>query len=273
MARNPDSCERYPQGRLAKVYAPDMPFEPRIPDGQHLGESRYVDGAFVGHLFDDNTNKLVGHAAWEWVDEPDSTYGYSPGEPKRELTPEEIAQAIEMVALIIAATVKFAIFAQPHIKRWWVERVVPFGSRVRAGAGRLIRRRPAGRPKGENQLVYVATRTGVEVAIDREKLRMSSSEWESRFQLMLAAAAVKDEQLRVLSNALIDDSSHEIESGQLGQELSPREFADRVMRALIRNPALVNDETANELARAFSAVPESARQLRQLEQGKYRDEL
>lgn len=243
-----------------------MPFEPRIPDGQHLGESRYVDGAFVGHLFDDNTNKLVGHAAWEWVDEPDTSYGYSRQEPERELTAEEIAQAIEMVALIIAAMVKFAIFAQPHIKRWWVERVVPLGSRVRARAGRLIRRRPATAPGGENQLVYVATRTGVEVAIEREKLRMSSREWETRFQLMLAAAAVKDEQLRVLSNALIDDSSHELESGRPDLELTPREFAGRIMRALIRNPALVNDETATELARAFSAVPESPKQLRQLEQ-------
>lgn len=37
-------------------------FDVEVPDGQHLGFSRDTDGAYRAHLFDDETNDLVGHA-------------------------------------------------------------------------------------------------------------------------------------------------------------------------------------------------------------------
>ena len=67
-----------------------MPYEPIIPKGHHLGTSHEVDGAVKGHIFEDGTNALKGHADWIWVDDPEPSYSYSyTPEPPRQLTEEE----------------------------------------------------------------------------------------------------------------------------------------------------------------------------------------
>lgn len=75
---------------FSRRYDERMPFEPIVPEGHHLGASRTVDGAVTGHIFEDGTNELKGHAAWEWVDEPDEDRASSyESSSTRSLTPEE----------------------------------------------------------------------------------------------------------------------------------------------------------------------------------------
>src|SRR5947208_4827659 len=95
-----------------------MRYEPIVPEGQHLGTSREVAGAVTGHLFEDGTNELRGHAAWRRVDEP---------EPRRELlTPEELELAQEITKRIYKLIlVRIYAVAEPHVKRWWNEEAVP----------------------------------------------------------------------------------------------------------------------------------------------------
>lgn len=54
-----------------------MPYEPIVPEGHHLGNSHTVAGAVTGHVYEDGTNHLKGHAAWQFVEEPSEPWDYS----------------------------------------------------------------------------------------------------------------------------------------------------------------------------------------------------
>lgn len=238
-----------------------MPYEPIVPKGQHLGTSREVDGAVTGHLFDNGTNELRGHAAWRLVDDSeedysscDDSYSYD-DEPSHELTPEERELAEQIAALILAGIVLAVTEAAPHVRRWWNEKAVP---RVKSAWKRI----PLPR-KANSQVAtttsdsvtpprFVASATGVEIAVLKSKVSMSSSEWEHRFRAMLAAGAFKDEQLRILSDARIEDGDGVLEAQSAMEQLTPRQFADRITLMLEANPSLLDNDTSAELMRVFS---------------------
>lgn len=103
-----------------------MPYEPIVPEGHHLGTSHQVDDAVTGHLFEDGTNDLKGHASWRWVDEgdDDASSTYEP-EPPRPLTQEELELAAQVATLAAAFIVGVVIEATPYIKRWWNGKAIP----------------------------------------------------------------------------------------------------------------------------------------------------
>jgi hypothetical protein len=238
-----------------------------VPLGQHLGTSHEVDGAVTGHLFDNETNKLQGHAAWREVDEP--AYEYSSHdddyEHPRQLTQEEIEQIAELAALIIFGIVKAVAVASPHVRRWWDERLVPTAN---SAWKRIFKPRKAKRQvaPASSRPTFIATPSGVEIAVAESKLTMSSREWRERFRAMLAAGAFQEHQRQILSNARIEDDSHALESVAASDQLTPQQFADRIKLMLEANPSLLNDSTLSELERIFSAQskPASARKKDQV---------
>jgi hypothetical protein len=51
-----------------------------IQEGTHLASSKNTDGAYRGSLLDDETNKVVGQAEWEPVEEDDDDNWNYPSE-------------------------------------------------------------------------------------------------------------------------------------------------------------------------------------------------
>lgn len=232
-------------------------YRPRVPEGQHLGNSREQGDGVVGHLFSDDENKLKGHAVWEKVEVPDeddydySSSGYQP-EPPHQLTQEEIERAIEAAALIVIAIAKGVQWASPRVKRWWVGTASP---KLRAMRGRLRGKSEASQSvhlgsATVSRATFVASTSEIERAVARSKVRMSSGEWQLRFQAMLAAGAFQEEQRRILSNALIDDDRMALEASGAA-ELTPREIALRVQKALEAHPSLLTDANFAELMKVL----------------------
>lgn len=108
-------------------------FDVEIPEGQHLGFSRDTDGAYRAHLFDDQTNDLVGHAELFEGDTdetrtPRVEYIYvSDSEPSRghDLSDEELEETIEALLNLALIVTMLAIKAAPHIAGWWRGTAVP----------------------------------------------------------------------------------------------------------------------------------------------------
>ena len=237
-----------------------MPFEPIVPEGQHLGKSRNVDDAVVGHLFDDDTNELKGHAAWTWVDDPEDEYSTDirdDYEPPRPLTPEEIEQIAQLTILIITGIVKGVQAASPHVKRLWVGRIVPTAKsawkRVSSIGKKTIDSAPQEPTSSVSRARFVASSAGIELSLAESKLTMSRLEWEQRFRAMLAAGAFEAEQRRILAIATIDDDAQVLEADEAADQLSPQQFADRITTMLAANPSLLNTATISELERVFAA--------------------
>ena len=105
------------------------------PDGATPGKSKA--GGLDQNIYDGQGN-LVGHARFIPDDGSDDDYGcsytyeddYRRGSDAESeevrLTPEEIAQLAELLAIAILAGVKVA----PHVRQWWEEQVF---SAIRSG--------------------------------------------------------------------------------------------------------------------------------------------
>ncbi|MDB5243833.1 MAG: hypothetical protein JWP57_4459 [Spirosoma sp.] len=241
-----------------------MPYEPIFAEGHHLGTSHEVEDAVTGHVFEDGTNALKGHAAWRWVDEADAEgsadYSY---EPPPELTPEE-RQAAEFVAAALLAGIVLAVeAASPHVARWWRDKASPALRRARGRLFRRTRRRrsPAAVPAPSR---FIASTAGVEEVLADTTIVMSRAEWEHRFNLMLAADHLANAQRQILETARIEESPLPTKAVEPAEMLTARQFANEVRRVIEANPAMLTSETATELMKVLetaTAEPEHARRL------------
>ena len=228
-----------------------MPYEPIIPKGHHLGTSHEADGAVKGHIFEDGTNALKGHADWVWVDDPEPSYSYShTPEPPRQLTEEERRIAAELAAVLAALTIEGVKWATPRIARWWrgaAARDIKSTWRKVTTLRKSSKDLAARAPSSSSNARFVASSTGAEIAVAESKITMSSAEWEARYQAMLAAGAFTEQQRRILANAQIDDSTPALDAESTKEQLTPRQFAGRIARMLEANPSLLNDETSESV--------------------------
>ncbi|CAM5466851.1 hypothetical protein [Leifsonia shinshuensis] len=228
-----------------------MPYEPVVPDGLHLGTSRTHDGAVVGHLFDDN-NELRGHATWEWVDEPEPEY--EPGNdnrPPRHLTPEEVEAIAELAGLLVLGILKTVEVTAPVVGKWWNETAAPAMESAWKALATMRRKLIKARtPRAAEQIVFIASPSGIEIEKIAPKVSMSRAEWEARFRAMLAAGEFKERQQRILANARIE------ESADYQEQLTPQQFADAIQATLAANPALLDEATTAELMRILRVTPE-----------------
>lgn len=231
-----------------------MPYEPIVPKGRRLGNSQKVDGAVTGHLFDDETNELKGHAAWRWVEEPyDDDLSGPEHDASTGLTEEEADWAEGLASLIVFGTVAAAIAATPRLRRWWKRRASPLLKVVWDRVTRPTKTRAQGdTPSRAPRQTLVGYPNVVGQAVVESKIKMSRTEWEQRYGAMIAAGAFKDEQLRILSSAQIQEGDA-LQLNDAADQLTPRQLVDRVKLMLKANPSLLDEDTSAELIRVFSA--------------------
>ncbi|PPF20852.1 hypothetical protein [Rathayibacter sp. AY1A7] len=223
-----------------------MAFIPIIPDGMHLGTSRLVDGAVVGHLFDDESNELRGHAAWQWNDDSHGADEAPPYRSPDELTPEEREAAIQLVAMIV---IMVARAASPHVKRWWSAIALPA---LRTSWQRLRALRSAGNPRsaGSHERPETAAPANADTALvdllSTLNVTMNRDEWIRGYQRILASGAVTREQLSIFRAA----GTEEIGSDP-NAPLTETQFADQLQLVLQANPAVLTFDTTRKLERAL----------------------
>ncbi|PPG15140.1 hypothetical protein C5D36_10310 [Rathayibacter sp. AY1C6] len=224
-----------------------MAYVPTVPVGQHLGASRLVDGAVVGHLFDDETNELRGHAAWHWVDDSDAT-GHEPPSYRSsdELTPEEREALARLVATIV---IMVARAASPHVKRWWNRLALPT-LREKWQQLRALRGAKGTKSHVGNDTPTTAKPDGAEqILVDllaTLKVTMSEEEWNGAFTKLLQAGSFTPEQLRVLQE--VQNTATRVDSAA---PLTETQFADRLQLVLQANPVLLTADTSHQLERAL----------------------
>lgn len=237
-----------------------MPYEPIVPEGQHLGTSRETDGAVVGHLFDDETNQLKGHAAWQWVDES-SNAAELEDEPQHEPAVQGEVTADHASALIVAGILLAIVVTAPPIKRWITGTVIPA---AKSALTRITTRRVAASTEeveAEQQPQAVAQ---AETVVARSTVTMSREEWWARYRAMLAAGAFAQEQLDLLSIAQINDQQLEATPSE---QLTAEQFANQLQAAFEANPAALDDETSGEFVRMLRkrSTEHPQRRRRQIE--------
>ena len=215
----------------------------------------------TGHLFDDETNELKGHAAWQWVDESEDDYTTSDGsEPSRTLTPEEQELAEQIAALIVVLIVVGVAKATPQVVRFFKEKVAPAAKSAwaRARSIRMPKRKGVGAPRTAaepHQLIIVETETSTALAIVDPALTMSAEEWKHRYELMLAADAFSEEQRRVLSRARIVDPASEVNSAATSAEVLAR-----IKFMIEQNPTLLNESFSAELLKVLRTQAKPGRE-------------
>ena len=89
----------------------------------------------------------------------------------------------------------------------------------------------------------------VNVALDEHQASMSSAEAQERLLAILVAAAFIAEQIRVLSNARIEDASQELRNAM--DKLTVPQLTDSMNRMLEANASLLDDETSAGLMKVF----------------------
>ncbi|MFD1722382.1 hypothetical protein [Amnibacterium endophyticum] len=239
-----------------------MPYEPIIPEGGHLGTSHGPDGGLVGLIFDDVTGKLIGQASWhdtgESAPELSDWNRQTVGEQPRPLTSEEQAALAALAALIVLA----AIAAAPAAKRWWGRAVVPaFRAAWRRMVPEIRRlRNSRGEDADATRAEVIESGSDAKVVLADSKITMSSAEWASRHQVMLAASTFSEEQRQLLSLARV------LDGGPAGQQLTAQQFADRVQLKLQANPAVLEEPNSAAVLSAATASPGRAKGILQLEQ-------
>jgi hypothetical protein len=223
-------------------------YEPIIPEGQRLGTSHEHDGAVTGHLFDED-NKLQGHAAWRRVDD-DQSDSYSTsyeGSSTRPLTPEE-EELIEQITVLVLTLIVIGVqAAAPHIQRWWNGIALPA---MREAWGRVTRWKPLAAAETVEllgvveALITAKPEPGSALVLADPVFTMGSAEWGERYRAMVAAGQFRDEQADLLRRAKVVDEGTVLTASE---NLTPRQFAANIRRALTSNLELLTDETAAEL--------------------------
>jgi hypothetical protein len=212
--------------------------------------SHDVDGAVTGHLFEDGTNGIRGHAAWRWVDEPQPVC--SSGchcEESQGLTPEEREVAIQLAAVALVAIVSVA---GPHVRRWWRDRAVPAMASIWKRATAARNAGPQADDAVSSSLDHVVASTELAVPDAEPEFSMTSAEWAQRFRAMLAAGAFHAEQRHILLNACIGDGDGAAAGGDVSERVTPQQFAERIVAMLAANRSLLAPETSSELMRVFA---------------------
>lgn len=231
-----------------------MPYEPIVPDGCHLGTSHGPDGGVNGLLFENGTNRLIGHASWHWVDEDDADTASA--SEQRPLTQGEQELAAAVAAVLVVAL----IAAMPVVKRWWGRTAFPA---MQATWRRLARRvralRKQRRAQGQQSPSDAIAADAVAEVAD-STITMSAAEWASRHAAMLAAGAFSDEQRRVLSMARIVEPDVARD-----QQLTASQFAERIQLKLQANPAALEGTTSARVIEQVATATGTKKALLQLE--------
>lgn len=237
-------------------------FDVEVPEGTHLGVSRDTDGAYRAHLFDDDTNGLVGHAELfqpadddtEPAEDPSPIYVYITDDDhdyaeEQDQEPSETEKLV--AALLLLGALKAVEKAAPHLRQWWTEHALPALQAKRARlAGARARRANRRTAPAETAPATRQSSQEVVAALDAYKASMSSDEARARFVAALTARLLSDQQLAILRDARIEDEDGPVELGTVSAE----EISAGIAAMLEANPSLLDPQTAAyELDRVLAA--------------------
>jgi hypothetical protein len=235
-------------------------FDVEVPDGQHLGISRDTHGAYRAHLFDDETNDLVGHAELFEPHEDESSspnieHVYVSGSGAAEEAPYQLSdEELEALATLVITA---AVAAAPHIKKWWTDKVVPTFSVSRDGVKSAFKRvpyrrkdrGPTGTAVGASEVDPAPVQSNSELALafQDDRIRMSSVEARERFVAALVAQAFSDAQMKILQHGQIEDEEGPVELENPIRALTPHGVAETLKGILESKPSLLDRGTLTEL--------------------------
>ncbi|MEV3871608.1 hypothetical protein [Streptomyces sp. NPDC049906] len=230
------------------------------PENLNPGKSK--KGGPHRNLYD-SQGRLAGHS--DFIPggeiEADSLTGSECGSTSRTKERDEFTEKIredfyDLLAHIIA---DIAIATAPRVKRWLDDRALPA---IKSRWNKTPRRNMPAATRGTDiKLATAEAPTVIEatavdspqesvVALDEHRVRMSSAEARARFLLALAARAFSEEQLRIVSDADIEDDDGFVELKHAVDELTPRQAAN-IVKTLEVNPLLLDGEALTELVKAL----------------------
>lgn len=216
-------------------------YRPVIKEGTHLASSKKTDGTYLGALLDNDTNKVVGQAEWELVEEVDDwnwndPNEYSDNHEKIELS-KETQEMIEVLGMAFAVLgihmIEIGVKkATPYVKQFVTGKVVPsinktmnwFAEKGATGIY-IIRNGISSKTKAEQLLakrtksksdkteLSVAHNTTVEPSEDMNnvfeetKESMSREEAQQHLIYIKALAILLADEIRKLSNACIREGN------------------------------------------------------------------
>jgi hypothetical protein len=217
-------------------------YEPILPEGHHLAPSRKNDGAFSGNSFDDSG--ALGRPDWRRVDRGESDSEDDADAPSLSAT---LTMAIG-IAVGAAATIA-AIKAAPHVKR----QLSALKSRWhgKSGAGEPVIQAATAETAMPGIAAGADFSSAVAAVLDEDSISMSSAEAQRRLLAILLAGAFIADQLRVLSNARVEDAGAPLELTSALEKLSAPQLTDTINRMLQANTALLDEETSAEFMRIF----------------------
>jgi hypothetical protein len=216
------------------------------PDDLTPGQSK--DGGLHQNLYNSN-GRLVDHGTF-FPDDEKETIADSPPviiNITNEYTADSQEEEPSGEAIIAALVLISAIAAAPYIKNWWNNQAFPF---IKSAWNSLT-----GTRETENRVAPVELATFIEsaqattvdapskssreviAALTEYRSSMSSAEARERFIAALMARLFSEEQLRLLSNARIEDS----ELTNAVEALTPKQIGDSIRLTLETNPSLLDE--------------------------------
>lgn len=229
-------------------------------EGTHLASSNDTKGASRGILFDDNTNKLVGHAEWVKVDESEYESDYlNEYQQKAELSPEEQKSA-QLVADVIAAGTVYVLtkYVAPRVERWWQNTAVPTMKEKWKILTDKRKDKPAPKDKKRSKLhsneIITANESvprifsnRLEEAYEKYMNDMTSEEAQRELLDIFILSALLTTKIRKLSNARIingDVPGEYLEGQKILERLTAPEYIGSINQILEKNPQLMEEKTA-----------------------------
>ena len=236
-------------------------FDVEVPEGTHLGFSRDTDGAYRAHLFDNETNELVGHAELFEPERDDhfasdqiNVFVYNDPSSREEAVEwSEILGNLAILGLILGAQK-----AAPHVQDWWNSKALPFLKSRRARRSR--------RSSGSDQIVATevlmtepepSTAVDVLAALGEYRTKMGSDEARERLIAALVARIFSEEQLRIVGNAQIEDERDSRASAITTATPTSTQLEVSIRKMLEADPSWPDPETLAELERLLNGNLES----------------
>lgn len=234
-------------------------------EGAHLASSHDTDEAFRGLYFDDETNKLVGHAELEKVDESeygwDYSYDYPLDQQEAELSPE-MQELAQFIGVALAEFTSYAVkeYLAPPVKRWLQNTAIPT---MKEKLGILTdntkdKLSPKGKKKSKlhtneiitaNESVQGMVSLGLEEAYEKYMNDMTSEEAQRELLDIFILSALLTSKIRNLSNARIlkneGTPGEYLEGQKILERLTTPEYIGCINQILENNPQLLEEKTAD----------------------------
>lgn len=236
-------------------------------EGAHLAPSHDTDEAFRGLYFDDETNKLVGHAEWEKVDESEYGWDYSYDYPLDQQEQQEVELSPEMQKLAqaigeaIAAATMYVLkeYVAPPVKHWWQNEAEPTIKEKWQILTDKTKDKLSSKGKKKSKLhtneIVTASETfqgmfshELEEAYEKYINDMTSEEAQRELLDIFILSALLTAKIRKMSNARIIKNGgapgEYLEGQKILERLTTPEYIGCINQILENNPQLLEEKTA-----------------------------